>query len=201
MELAPLLTVKPADLLRLIRRNGRKSPIRSTERQERRQEPVSRFPPTTAGVQYCTPPIMNNGCPVADIKKVCSLTMPVLFRENDHGSPGRALGPFPVPAKRCVAGRRGWHGQRAGLPSPHQQLLPVMHGHNCTDGTSANTDNQSMLNRGERGQIASRTNGNEAETAQRSKNLSSKTIGRRQVGTNGQLARPSVPSSTPKEQR
>ena len=50
-----------------------------------------------------------------------------------------------------------------------------MSGHNCTDGTSANTDNQSMPNTGERRQIASRTNANEAEIVQRSKKLLSKT--------------------------
>jgi hypothetical protein len=50
-----------------------------------------------------------------------------------------------------------------------------MCGHNCTDGASANTDNQCMPNTGERGQIASRTNANEAETVQRSKKLLSKT--------------------------
>jgi hypothetical protein len=59
--------------------------------------------------------------------------------------------------------------------TPHQQLFPAMCGHNCTDGTSANTDNQSMPNTGERGEIASRTNANEAETVQRSKKLLSKT--------------------------
>jgi hypothetical protein len=72
-----------------------------------------------------------------------------------------------------VVCRRDWHGERAGSPSPHQQLFPC--GHNRTDGTSTNTDNQSMPDTGERREIASRTNANEAETVQRSKKLLSKT--------------------------
>jgi hypothetical protein len=50
-----------------------------------------------------------------------------------------------------------------------------MCGHNRTDWTSANADNQSMPNTGERREILSRTNAKEAETVQRSKKLLSKT--------------------------